>query len=123
MPVQVAGLKLYNLDELSKILKVNKVTLRGYIQQGRLKAVKIGRSYKVTEEDLREFLLKRGRCGLGKEEGIELKEIPRGHLGDVKEEVLTRESLLKNISTTKWVMIRCCFCSNPVRQWCRWDNY
>jgi len=42
MPVQVAGLKLYNLDELSKILEVNKVTLRGYIEQGRLKAVKIG---------------------------------------------------------------------------------
>jgi excisionase family DNA binding protein len=92
MPVQVAGLKLYNLDELSKILKVNKVTLRGYIDQGRLKAVKIGRSYRVTEEDLREFLLKRGR-GLGKEEGIELKEIPRGHLGEIKEEALTRESL------------------------------
>ena len=44
MPVQVAGLKLYNLDELSKILEVNKVTLRGYIEQGRLKAVKIGRA-------------------------------------------------------------------------------
>jgi len=92
MPVQVAGLKLYNLDELARILKVNKITLRGYIEQGRLKAVKIGRSYRVTEEHLREFLLKRGR-GLGKEEGIELKQIPRGHLGEVKDEVLTRESL------------------------------
>jgi len=93
MPVQVAGLKLYNLDELSRILEVNKVTLRGYIEQGRLKAVKIGRSYRVTEENLREFLLKGGGRGLGKEEGIELKEIPRGRLGEVKEEVLTRESL------------------------------
>ena len=92
MPVQVAGLNLYNLDELSKILEVNNATLRGYIEQGHLKAVKIGRSYRGTEEDLREFLLKRGR-GLGKEEGIELKEIPRGHLGDVKEEALTRESI------------------------------
>jgi len=92
MPVQVAGLKLYNLDELSKILKVNKVTLRGYIEQGRLKAVKIGRSYRVTEEDLREFLLKRGR-GLAKEEGIELKEVPKGHLGKVQEKALLRESI------------------------------
>jgi len=92
MPVQVAGLKLYNLEELSKILEVNKVTLRGYIEQGRLKAVKIGRSYRVTEEDLREFIIKCSR-GLGREEDIELKEIPRGHLGEVKEEVLTRESL------------------------------
>ena len=92
MPVRVAGLKLYSLDELSKILEVNKVTLRGYIQQGRLKAIKIGRSYRVTEENLKDFLLKRGR-GLRKEQGIKLKEVPRGHLGKVKEEGLARESI------------------------------
>jgi excisionase family DNA binding protein len=92
MPIEVAGLKLYNLDELSKILEVNKVTLRGYIQQGRLEAVKVGRSYRVTEEDLREFLLRRGR-GFSKEEGIELKEIPTGHLGEIKEESLTRQGI------------------------------
>ncbi len=95
MPLKVAGLKLYNLDELSKVLKVNKVTLRSYIEQGRLKAVKIGRSYRVTEEDLRGFLLKRGR-GLSKEEGIELKEVPKGHLGKVKEVTITRESLYRD---------------------------
>ena len=95
MPVKIVGLKLYNLDELSKVLKVNKVTLRGYIEQGRLKAVKIGRSYRITEEDLKEFLLKRGR-GLSKEEGIELKEIPKGHLGKIKEEPLTREVFYKD---------------------------
>jgi excisionase family DNA binding protein len=91
MPIRVAGLKLYTLDELSKILEVNKVTLRGYIQQGCLKAVKMGRSYRVTEEHLREFLLRRGRA-LSKEEGIELKEIPTGHLGKIKEKALTRQS-------------------------------
>ena len=95
MPLQVAGLKLYNLDELSKVLKVNKVTLRGYIEQGRLKAIKIGRSYRVSEEDLREFLLMRGR-GLTKEEGTRLKRIPKGNLGEIKEEALTRESLYEN---------------------------
>ncbi|MGH7801008.1 MAG: helix-turn-helix domain-containing protein [Thermodesulfobacteriota bacterium] len=95
MPLKVAGLKLYNLDELSKVLKVNKVTLRNYIEQGRLKAVKIGRSYRVTEEDLRGFLLKRGR-GLSKEEGIELKEVPKGHLGKVKEVTITRESFYRD---------------------------
>lgn len=95
MSVQIAGLKLYTLDELSKILEVNKVTLRGYIEQGRLKAVKIGRSYRVTEEDLREFLLMRGR-GLTKEEGTELKRVPKGNLGTIKEGSLTRESLYEN---------------------------
>ncbi len=92
MPVQIAGLKLCNLDELSKVLMVNRVTLRGYIEQGRLKAVKIGRSYRVTEENLRDFLLNRGR-GLSKEEGIVMKEIPKGHLGLVIDDPLTRESL------------------------------
>ncbi len=95
MPIRVAGLKLYNLDELSKILEVNKVTLRGYIEQGRLKAVKVGRSYRVTEEDLREFLLRQGK-GLSKEEGIELKEIPTGYLGKIKEESLTRQSIYED---------------------------
>lgn len=77
MTLQVTGLRLYNLDELSKTLKVDKATLRGYIEQGHLRAVKTGLSYMVTEEDLREFLLKLGR-GLGKEEGIELKKFLEG---------------------------------------------
>ncbi|HHT9125638.1 MAG TPA: helix-turn-helix domain-containing protein [Candidatus Brocadiia bacterium] len=92
MPIEVVGLKLYDLKELSRILKVNRVTLRGYIEHGRLKAVKVGRSYRVNEEDLKEFLLIRGR-GIGKVVGTELKEVPKGHLGSIKEDLLTRESL------------------------------
>lgn len=58
MPVKLAGIKLYDLKEISKKLKLHPVTLRGYIERGRLEAVKIGRSYRVTEESLQAFLLK-----------------------------------------------------------------
>lgn len=92
MSIEIAGLKLYDLKELSRILKVNRVTLRGYIEHGRLKAVKVGRSYRVNEEDLKEFLLARGG-GVSKVAGTELKEVPKGHLGRLKESLLTRESL------------------------------
>lgn len=58
MPVKLAGVKLYDLKEISKKLKLHPVTLRGYIEQGRLEAVKIGRSYRVTEDALQAFLLR-----------------------------------------------------------------
>lgn len=92
MPIEVVGLKLYDLKELSRLLKVNRVTLRGYIEHGRLKAVKVGRSYRVNAEDLKEFLLTRG-SGVSKVTGTELKEVPKGHLGKLNEKLLTRESL------------------------------
>ena len=55
---EIAGLKIYTLREISDVLYVTVLTLRGYINSGKLKAVKIGRSFSVTEEDLRAFLLK-----------------------------------------------------------------
>lgn len=58
MPVELAGIRLYDLREMSKKLNLHPITLRGYIEQGRLEAIKIGRSYRVTEESLQAFLLK-----------------------------------------------------------------
>lgn len=58
MPVELAGVRLYDLKEISKKIKLNPVTLRGYIEQRRLEAIKIGRSFRVTEDALRAFLLK-----------------------------------------------------------------
>lgn len=58
MPVELAGVRLYDLREISKKLKLHPVTLRGYIERGRLEAVKIGRSYRITEDALQSFLLK-----------------------------------------------------------------
>lgn len=73
MSIKIAGLKLYDLKKLSKVLKVSIITLRGYIEQGRLKAVKIGRSYRITEQFLQDFLLKKVANPLA---NLSLKEDP-----------------------------------------------
>lgn len=47
---------IYNLEELSERLNISVRTLRLYINQGKLKASFIGRSYFVTEPNLMAFI-------------------------------------------------------------------
>lgn len=49
-------MKIYNLDEVVKLLGLNIQTVRIYIKEGKLKASKIGRKYMVTDEAIKEFL-------------------------------------------------------------------
>jgi excisionase family DNA binding protein len=49
-------LKLYSLQELSQILGVTHRTAWNYVKAGKLKAVKIGGAWKVTEENLKKFI-------------------------------------------------------------------
>ena len=49
-------LRLYTLTELEPILGVTHRTLQTYIKDGRLKGVKIGGKWKVSEETLRKFV-------------------------------------------------------------------
>ena len=49
-------LRLYTLTELEGVLNLTHRTLQTYIKDGRLKGVKIGNRWKVTEESLRDFL-------------------------------------------------------------------
>ena len=56
MSVELAGITLYDLKDLAGQLEVSVATLRSYIEQGRLQACKVGRSYRVTEEALKAFL-------------------------------------------------------------------
>jgi len=50
------NITLYELQEVAEKLKVGIRTLREYIKTGRLKAKRIGRSYKVTESELLRFI-------------------------------------------------------------------
>lgn len=50
------GVKVYTLDEVAEILKVTKRTLYNYIKEGTLKAVKMGKSWRVSEESLQAFI-------------------------------------------------------------------
>lgn len=49
-------MKLYDIEELSKMLKMNKRVLQRYVREGKLKVSKVGRKYIITEEDLKAFL-------------------------------------------------------------------
>lgn len=53
---ELKGLKLYKLNDVRKFIGVGEKTLQGYAREGKLKAVKIGNSWRVTEDALREFL-------------------------------------------------------------------
>jgi excisionase family DNA binding protein len=57
MPKEIAGLKLYSVNEIADTLEVSPITIRGYITQGELIACKVGKSYMVEEQHLREFFL------------------------------------------------------------------
>lgn len=50
------NIKLYNLQELEGLLEVTSRTLLTYIKQGKLKAVKIGGKWKVSESNLQDFV-------------------------------------------------------------------
>lgn len=56
MSDKLTDLKLYNVDELSKLLEVTKRTIHNYIKDGKIKGVKIGGQWKFTEENIRKFV-------------------------------------------------------------------
>lgn len=56
MPVEIMGVTLYSIKELSEILDVTVVTLRKYFRSGKMKAQKIGGKWYVTEENVKRFL-------------------------------------------------------------------
>jgi len=51
----MAELRVYTTEEVMGVLKVTKRTLYNYIKAGQLKAFKVGREWRVTEDALREF--------------------------------------------------------------------
>ena len=53
---KLSAIKMYKLSELVPILGVTQRTLLSYVYSGRLKAVKIGNSWRVTEENLQHYI-------------------------------------------------------------------
>ncbi|TNC22610.1 helix-turn-helix domain-containing protein [Amycolatopsis alkalitolerans] len=48
--------KLYSVDEVATQLGLHVRTVRGYVRDGRLKAVRIGKQYRIAHEDLEALL-------------------------------------------------------------------
>jgi len=49
-------IRIYGLDELAEALGITRRTLYNYLKNGRLKGVKIGGEWRITEENLVRFL-------------------------------------------------------------------
>lgn len=52
----MAELKVYTLEEVCEILSITKRTVYNYIKAGNLHAFKMGKYWRVTEENLRAFI-------------------------------------------------------------------
>ena len=55
----MSEVKVYETDEVAEILHITRRTLYNYIKAGQIKPIKVGRSWRFTEETLNDFL-KRG---------------------------------------------------------------
>lgn len=53
---ELKEIRLYNIKETAEILGVTTRTLQTYIKNGRIKARKIGRGWKFTEQSINEFV-------------------------------------------------------------------
>lgn len=49
-------LKIYTQEEVQTLLKVTQRTIYNYIKEGKLKAVKIGKYWRVKHTDLQDFI-------------------------------------------------------------------
>ncbi|MEW6686315.1 MAG: helix-turn-helix domain-containing protein [Candidatus Edwardsbacteria bacterium] len=56
MVKQIGDVKLYSIIDLSKSLGLTERTIRGWFYQGRLKGVKLGKEWYISEENLKRFL-------------------------------------------------------------------
>lgn len=52
----MSDIKIYTVNEALEVLKVTQRTLYRYIKAGQIKAIKLGREYRITEEALKDFL-------------------------------------------------------------------
>ena len=70
----MADIKVYTLEEVADILKVTRRTLYTYVKSGKLRAVKMGKYWRVSEEALRAFI----STGTPIEDGNRRKENQHG---------------------------------------------
>jgi excisionase family DNA binding protein len=55
MPTEIGNLILYTTKEVAEKLEVTPLTLRKYINQGRIKGQKVGQRFFISQDNLNEF--------------------------------------------------------------------
>ena len=48
-------MKTYTIEEVAKILKLSTESIRRYLKSGTLKGSRLGRQWRISEEDLNKF--------------------------------------------------------------------
>lgn len=51
-------IKIYKINDLIEMLGVTRVTLIKYFREGKIRAFKVGNSWRITEEALMEYIKK-----------------------------------------------------------------
>ena len=67
MPRKIGNLTLYSVDDLHEMLGVSKLTLRSYIRTGKIRGRKLGVSWYVTEDAIKEYF----------EQPVEIEQTPK----------------------------------------------
>jgi excisionase family DNA binding protein len=49
-------LQFYTIEDITKILRVSVPVVRQLIRDGKLKATKVGAQFRISDDDLREFV-------------------------------------------------------------------
>ena len=57
---ELAGIVLYDINDLSKFLNISKFTANKMCRERKIKANKVGKNWKVTKEALENYLKVRG---------------------------------------------------------------
>jgi excisionase family DNA binding protein len=55
-PVDIADVKFLTVAEVAAMMRVSKMTVYRLVHGGELPAVRVGRSFRVTEDDVNEYL-------------------------------------------------------------------
>ena len=53
--LEVSGTKLYDIQEIAKMLNIHPQTVRRWIHSGKLPARKLGKTYYISEQELNDF--------------------------------------------------------------------
>lgn len=48
--------QLLTVQDVAKVLRLNPLTVYGYIREGKLRVAKFGRYYRVSQADLQDFI-------------------------------------------------------------------
>lgn len=61
--------KLYTALQVAEALQLNEQTVLRFIREGKIKAIKVGRSYRIKEADLKAYLDGAGKIELSPVDG------------------------------------------------------